>query len=51
MTCSTFDVVHPKDNCKGKKGDYLSIGKKRFGTVFYTSQMLDDFLKSNKEPM
>ena len=30
MSCPTFDVVHPRRDCKGKKGDTLSIGKKRF---------------------
>ena len=30
MFCPTFDVVHPRRDCKGKKGDTLSIGKKRF---------------------
>ena len=34
VSCPTFDVAHPRENCKGKKGDYLTIGKKRFGTVF-----------------
>lgn len=43
MTCSTFDVAHPKDSCKGNRGDYLSIGKKRFcankGPDGYTSKV------------
>jgi len=25
-----FDIAHPKANCKGKGGDFLAIGKKRF---------------------
>ena len=34
VSCPTFDVAHPREDCKGKKGDFLTIGKRRFGTVF-----------------
>ena len=34
VSCPTFDVAHPREDCKGKKGDFITIGKRRFGTVF-----------------
>jgi len=30
VSCPKFDIAHPKANCKGKGGDFLAIGKKRF---------------------
>jgi len=30
VSCPKFDIAHPNTNCKGKGGDFLAIGKKRF---------------------
>jgi len=30
VSCPKFDIAHPNPNCKGKEGDFLSLGKKRF---------------------
>ena len=35
VSCPKFDIAHPKANYKGKGGDFLALGKKRFGTIFY----------------
>ena len=29
VSCPEFDVAHPKANCKGNNGDFLSLGKQR----------------------
>ena len=34
VSCPKFDIAHPKANCKGKGGDFLSLGKKRFEIIF-----------------
>merc|ERR1719193_2737985 len=30
VSCPKFDIAHPKANCKGKGGDFLALGQKRF---------------------
>ena len=50
LSCSSFDVAHPKSNCRGKKGDYIAIykqynQKKRFGSIFVNSAIEVDFVQ------
>ena len=33
VSCPRFDLAHNKAHCKGKKGDFISLGKKRFKAV------------------
>ena len=33
VSCPKFDIAHKNPNCKGKSGDFLSLGNKRFGAV------------------
>ena len=48
VSCPKFDLAHSKANCKGRKGDFLSLGSQRLGTntkvtdlaVIYVSQVL-----------
>merc|ERR1712192_265764 len=30
VSCPKFDLAHNKAHCKGRKGDFVSLGKKRF---------------------
>ena len=48
VSCPKFDLAHSKAHCKGRKGDFLSLGSQRLGTntkvtdlaVIYVSQVL-----------
>ena len=38
VSCPKFDIAHKNPNCKGKHGDFLSLGNKRFGAVIFTTR-------------
>ena len=37
VSCPKFDLAHNKAHCKGRKGDFISLGKKRFEAVVDTT--------------
>ena len=36
VTCPKFDLAHSKAHCKGRKGDFLSLGNQRFEAILIT---------------
>ena len=40
VSCPKFYVAHPRANCRGRKGDFLSLGKQRFERFFSPSTRL-----------